>query len=285
MAASASVGLLTLSNELLIAILTACPDVPTAIALTSVNRRLRSIWLEHSGIIIETLLRPTIAAFDEALRLAKGELRLAELRLDQAHVAAQGDDGAYGFPLRDCLPGLLRNAELSASAHRACTAHRPANRRHYTSSPASYYFIRRLVLAYELKETRQWLLEELTAMSLDKAQEHVEFILFFFSRMDIAEAWKHAAAEEVMASRYNGGRTYPDVDEDAISGGWEWASDVLLCARDDKAHGLSGLEEEIWKERVELGPDYMAQIVVLEEEKERARVELGPAFMARFPML
>ena len=71
--------LLDLSNELLIAVLAASPDILTALSLSGANWRLRGIWLEHADIIIEGIIRPNIPAYNDALVLVKGELLSEQL--------------------------------------------------------------------------------------------------------------------------------------------------------------------------------------------------------------
>lgn len=242
--------MLSLSNELLLALFAACPDIRTALSLASADRRLRGIWLEHSDIIIEELLRPTIPAYDEAVRLARGELRLEQLNFDKADQTEQQNTHTPDFPVRACLPKLSRNAELCASAHGACAAFiNPPNSarnfaRTYASSPSSYYFLRRLVLGYELLEWRRPLLEEITAMSLDTIRKHTEFILFFFSYMDVQEAYKQGAGEEVVERRCPDPLDL-DLDDDIVLGGWDYACNVMIVARDDKCRGKNGLAQEM----------------------------------------
>lgn len=163
--------LLKLSNELLKTILAASPDILTALRLSSVNQRIHAIWLEHGDLIIGRFLKPNLSADGDAFLLTKVELELAESSRCPSSGSDQHSAMAGDLSVRACLFKLLHNAELCVGAHSACTACiDPLNlargylERH-PSSPSSFYFLRRLVLAFEIVQGRPQLQREIEALS------------------------------------------------------------------------------------------------------------------------
>jgi hypothetical protein len=137
-----------LSTELLIKVFAASDTILDALRLPETNRRLRDVWLEHSTQIIEPALRMSIPAYERALDLAVIETWL-QCSMDNEP------------SLQRCLPSLLRNAVLCASA---CLAYSTV-RGDDPSLPTSYYFLRRVGLGYEYPQFRDELYAELLAMS------------------------------------------------------------------------------------------------------------------------
>lgn len=124
--------LLTLPTELLIEIFAVNDMILDALNLSATIRCLNAIWLEHyERVIIERIPRPSLPAYDEAVQVAFLETRLESPTNDPSS-------------LRTCLPLLLRNADLCASA---CLAYSIAQKE-AISPPASYYFLCRAGLGF-----------------------------------------------------------------------------------------------------------------------------------------
>jgi hypothetical protein len=166
-------GLLSLSNELLIAIYSAAPTLASAVFLSGTSRRLRAVWLEHSNHIITSILPTTTPAYEDALDLAVKEetwassgtsdTQSAQYRLRPASLTTP-----MTVPARLCLRRLLQNAQLASSAANAWREHDLKRRsgsifsRHGSilkdnpnaSAEASYYMIRKLLFARRHSEAQ-----------------------------------------------------------------------------------------------------------------------------------
>ena len=59
----------SLPNELLVTVLTACPDPRTILRLSSTNRRLQSIWLVHTEAIIKSIIARQSPGYTAAVKL------------------------------------------------------------------------------------------------------------------------------------------------------------------------------------------------------------------------
>lgn len=153
-------------------------------------------------------------------------------------------------PIRLCLPRILHNADLASSATRAWEAFLAEdpgrlNYRHsmtFTTIPASYYFIRKLLLARQCPEAclRPALYQTLCASSKDAVLTHGEFCMFLTtSYADVEERVRHGVLEpeeewtEADAWKYN-----RFVNAEA----WEYVNDVLDTAANDRYHGREKLE-------------------------------------------
>lgn len=143
--------LLILSPELLKQIFSASDTVQDALSLAATSQYLRAVWLEHSDLIIEDILKPSIPAYAEAVSLAITETRLS-LSLE------------VGPHLRRCLGPLLLNADLCASA---CTAY--AGARDDDPLPQlPYYLMRRFGLGLNHPSFREDLYSELRSATREK---------------------------------------------------------------------------------------------------------------------
>lgn len=80
--------------------------------LSSVNKQLRAVWLQHTDQIVEGIIKSTIPAAEQAIDFAMTETRLRN--------SLSNDERPL---LRLWLPNLMRNAELYASAHAAYAAY------------------------------------------------------------------------------------------------------------------------------------------------------------------
>jgi hypothetical protein len=105
---------------------------------------------------MEGILRSQIPAFDDAAALAIAETSF----LDIKGPTSLSPNGPL-LSLRYCIPRLLRNAELASSACAESAAHPyPANyfgdgQEFLTPVPATYYFTRQMVLAYDHRHLRE----------------------------------------------------------------------------------------------------------------------------------
>lgn len=146
--------LIDLPAELLIQIFAASDAILDALHLSATNRLLNAVWLEHSKPIIESILKPTLPAYDEAVQLAYTEVQLesTESSIDSSP------------SLRECLPTLLRNADLCASV---CLAYSPVCK-DATLLAASYYFLRRIGLGFIHYQLRDDIYLELRSMSTEE---------------------------------------------------------------------------------------------------------------------
>lgn len=125
-------------------------SIRSAVLLFGVNRQLRAIWLEHSSHIIPSILRQEITAYRDAVSLAMLEYTWS----DNTELASLSDSShRHEGPHHLCLPQLVLNADLASSAARAWKAWmtrpeaRPPLDSTFTSVQASYYSIRKLLLA------------------------------------------------------------------------------------------------------------------------------------------
>lgn len=109
-------AILSLSNELIINVFLTSPMVYNALRFSGANQLFRDIFIEHETLIIERVLHRQIPAYDDATALAITETRL----LDNEMLTNLSPRGR--LPLRFCIPGLLRNAELASSACAECAA-------------------------------------------------------------------------------------------------------------------------------------------------------------------
>lgn len=132
-------NLLSLSNELLIAIYSSGNTIQSAVFFAATSQRLRAIWPVHSDHIIASILKPHIHAVD-----------LAVLEDTWTNV----NPSSNTTTLSKCPPRLLWNANLASRATTARAAWiadlEPSNyRKHesFTSPHASYYMMRKLHLA------------------------------------------------------------------------------------------------------------------------------------------
>jgi hypothetical protein len=236
-------GILSLPNELIINIFLASPAVHDALRLSGASRLFRAIFIEHEILIVEGILRPQIPAFDDASTLAVTETRL----LDKEVLTNLSSNGH--LPLRFCILRLLRNAELASSACADCASWKwPewSHRRRRSdplprSSPASYYFIRQAVLAYDHGHLRHSLYRKLRTAPQEWTERQHEFVEYLNAYADLEVKHKHGIIMED-----------DDWDpEDCLReilnhDKWEYAAEVIKAALSDHLHGCTRyLEEEL----------------------------------------
>lgn len=188
------VTLLSLPTEILIDILAAAPTTRTLLRLSCVNRRMRSIWQEHSQHIIASAYKTKIPHIEEAISLTLVEVRCGE-------VPRLGEPSSLHF----YLPRVLRNAGLATSV---CDA---ANRNNtlekiewetedkYTDMLRAYYLIRHTLLAYDHPELRPSVCSALSACT---------------GKMHAGNAWLRffLIASASMKLRFSNGLLEPNTD-------------------------------------------------------------------------
>jgi hypothetical protein len=217
--------LLSLSNELLIHIFAACPTVQTAMQLSSVNKQLRSIWLQRTDQIVKGIIKSTIPAADIAIDFALTETRLRNSLSDNEQP-----------PLRLWLPNLMRNAELCASAHAACAAYvDPPNcvrktLMTFSSSPAHWYFLRRVLLAFDYPQLRDSVHAELTTASEETRERIYQFHCFLVGYYNRDESIRQGVP---ITLRYPPPPGRWEDESDVHQDAWNYMDDVISCARDD----------------------------------------------------
>lgn len=115
------VGLLSLSNELLMIIYRSSPTLHEAANLAAANKELHAGWTKHNDAIVAGKLRSQIPDFEHAVDLATRETQL----LDTADSSTGNldPDSEARPPLRACVSRLLRNAELAASGRTATASY------------------------------------------------------------------------------------------------------------------------------------------------------------------
>lgn len=218
--------------------------VQTAALLSGINQRFRAVWLEHSDQIIASILEPQIPAYKDAVDLAV----LEETWTDNSHYVDP-------VPIRLCLPRLLHNADLAASATAGWDAYRARIRSYqgycppkttYTSIEASYYLARQLLLARQRPESRAPLLpalfKKIINSSTDALITYIDFNCFLTgSSASRKEQLRHdilKPEEEWSESDFHAD-SYGDL---IIYDSWEWVGDVLDTAMFDRTCGNNNLE-------------------------------------------
>lgn len=207
-------GLLSLSNELLIHVFGASDSIQDALNFSTVNHQLRAIWLEHRDQILESILRSSIPAYDEALETAALETQL-QSSLDNKP------------PLRGCLSTLLRNADLCASAHVACVEFLQ-QKGSSTPVPATYHIIRRMMLAQEFPQLRDDVLRTLQPASEGTLKAYCSYIRFLNEYAEDEEQARQGMVPE---------KTWPDplrTYDEVIIDGWDYIQDALYAALSER---------------------------------------------------
>lgn len=225
--------LISLSNELLIAVYSASPTIQCAVSLASTNTSLCAVWLEYSDHNIASVLKPQITVYDDAVDLAMLEETWANT------------PPSSPVSLRQCLARLLHNAKLPSSATAAWDAHITSMGSGYqpitniTSILTSYYLTRKLRLArlHRGANLLPALYQTLCASSRGAINTHAEFSCFFTSSYnEDEERLKHGISKPKEDwteedERYDEETMHVDVEE------WDYASDVLDVAMLDRYNG------------------------------------------------
>lgn len=215
-------GLLSLSNELLIQIFAACPTVQTAMRFSRVNKQLRSIWLQHTDVIIRGIIEATIPAADIAIEFAMLETRLRN---------SLGDNEQP--PLSLWLPNLMRNADLCASAKEAADTYvdppQPWRKTpmEYPASPAHWYFMSRVRLAFDYPQLRDAVHTELLAAPKEAREKLFRFHWFLTGYASMDEVLRQGIPQGLRL--LNG----DDYEDEMHQNAWWYQSDVIGSARGD----------------------------------------------------
>jgi hypothetical protein len=225
---------LSLSTELLLLTHSSCPIIQAAALFSGTSQRLRAVWLEHGHHIVASILKPYIPAYEDAVHLTI----LENTWTDNSHPVN---------PVRIylCLPRLLHNADLAASATAAWDAHLRRTRyrkriplRTYASKQTSYDLARKLVLARKHPESKALLLPALlntlvtsSTETLHTHQDLIDFLTFNDSTHE--ERLRHGISKpEEEWGLYD---VYDDVqDVPIIRDEWEWVRDVVEVAMKDR---------------------------------------------------
>lgn len=150
-------ALLLLPNEILINILIATPSTRALLYLSSVNRHMRAIWLEHSQHITFSAYKRNILHIQQAITLTLTEVECSEVSIPRTkdfQLAARDltrPPSSLGF----CLPRVLRNAGLASSVCDAAENNRTLYKITWptegkrTELLRAYYLIRHTILAYD----------------------------------------------------------------------------------------------------------------------------------------
>jgi hypothetical protein len=250
-------GLLSLSNELLIAIYSAVPTLESAVSLSGTSRRLRAVWLEHSNHIITSILSATTPAYEDALDLAVKEETWAssgtsDTQSAQYRLRPASSTTPTPVPARLCLPRLLQNAQLASSAAAAWMAEefdrKYGGRFKGIHAPVepSYYMMRKLLFARRHPEaqTLPALYAYLCAVPHDTLDLHCDFAEWLTSRGTAYEVKqphgmikpKEQWTEDEIWEADEYGLAHLHWDD------WVWVNDVLDAFRMNR-HGHLGHED------------------------------------------
>lgn len=210
--------LLTLPPELHIQIFAASDTILDALHLSATNQLLNAIWLKHRDPIIESILKSSLAACDEAVELALLKTRL-ESSVDDPPTPS----------LYDCLPILLQNAEPCASACLSYLAQSPDA----ASPAASYYLLRRLGLGFIHYQIRDDLYLELRAMS----KQALEIPRNLFNWLEGPSSWAEKVRQGISEDWQ---RCEADINGEWETS-WDYAKYVLGGAIDDIKYGTDNL--------------------------------------------
>ena len=170
--------LLSLPNEMLICIYTNS-IIESAVSLSSVNRRLHSIWAKHADHVAEIILRRQIPAYQDAVDLAI----LEETLIDKTQLALPTMNQVS---VRLYLSRLVHNASFASSATSAWLAYVgdlgpdtcQARSLRFISPHAAYYLMRKVVLSHQWRSKRldKHLYSTLEALSKDAIMSVDDFL-------------------------------------------------------------------------------------------------------------
>lgn len=141
---SAMVNLFSLPMRCSYASMNTAPRL-NSLCLSSVNRRLRSLWLNHTNHVAEAILRRQIPAYQDAVELVV----LEETLIYKTRLALPTTNQV---PVRLYLSQVLRNASLASSATAAWAACEggPEPDRYQAksvhNSPQAVYFLMRKIV-------------------------------------------------------------------------------------------------------------------------------------------
>jgi hypothetical protein len=230
-------GILSLSNELIINVFLASPRIHNALRLSNTSRLFRAIFLEHEALIMEGILRPQIPSFDDAAVLAITETLLWDIK---GPMSMSSD--APLLPLRFRIPRLLRNAKLASSTCAESAAH-PLLAKYFgdggdvlTPVPATYYFIRQVLLAYDFRHLRDPLYRRLRTAPVEWINRQNQLVSFLFYDANLAYQFRHRIHSTLGdITEYPGKRFTTDR--------WIFAVEVITSAQLDRRQPTGNLLE------------------------------------------
>ena len=234
--------LLSLPNEMLMCIYMCSSTIESAVSLSTVNKRLYLVWLEHMDQITESILRRHIPDYEDAVDLAI----LEDTRINDTHLTPSTTDP---FPIRLYLSKLLHNASLASSATAAWLLYEGDDnyqaKSAHISSHAAYYLMRKVVFSHRRRSKRvdRQIFSTFRALSEDAMRTFDEFLCFLTSSYaDHDERLKHGipkpeedwTEEDEWEEEENGHVNTED---------WKYLDDILDAALAHKFHDDSKLKE------------------------------------------
>lgn len=238
---------LSLPSELILDIYTRISTLDCAARLSSTNKRLRSVWLENDSRIAEAILRPRVPSYEDAVELA-----ILETLINETQLSGVKKQTSVCFYVRR----LLHNASLASSATTAWTrwladvpTHDHRHQTTYTSLHASYYLMRKILLAHQHPESRlhKTLFSILRALSRDTALMYSEFNDFLLGPFgDEIESEQHGIFKNEEYWTEEEEMEY-EMGSHVVVEEWKYVGDVLDAAMLDKVHGYQKLEGQLFK--------------------------------------
>lgn len=197
-----------LPTELLIELLIARPTAQTLLQLSSINRHMRAVWLEHSKHIIIANYKQRIPHIRQAIALTLTEVQSGEIpKSPNDHSSPAAPKGARDQPpppIRLYLPRVVHNARLASAAcddlakiTRAGDRSWQATEDPYTDSLRAYYLSCHIALAWDHPQLRPTVMTTLSETPYDMLQEceHLFFPLTASPSSEIHSA--HAIWERI----------------------------------------------------------------------------------------
>lgn len=236
--------LLSLPNEILVKLLVTAPSTRALLRLSSTNRRMRSIWLEHSHHIIVAAYKTKIPHIEQAIDLTLAEVQCGEVSVPRAknnHIAAP-ESTRVPSPLGLCLPRVLRNAGLASSVCSAASRNNTLQKITWqTEDPRTeilraYFLIRQTLLAYDHPELRPPVLSAFATLSerMHRANSWVAFFMLAAAPSKLRDA--HGMFERNPDAWYGNDRD-PDEDSLRLVDRWSGANAVIARARSNHMDG------------------------------------------------
>lgn len=232
-----------LPNEILLLVFTCSPTIRSALRLSSVSQRFQSVWEQNKNHITRLVFEQQISDYEDAVLLATAEAKCSAPSL--AHPS-----------LRALAPYLVRNAEMGSRVTSRnvdwINSLPKENSRHtvvYTSQLASYYMIRRLVMACHRRSLRSALRLELEASSIAVLATHDEIATFMTYWMDYEESWRQQILIEREKEEHT---THDEMRFEKNKPEWNWMSEIMAKTLDAKIYKHKDWPplEELWAERV-----------------------------------
>lgn len=237
-------ALLSLPNEVLINILIAAPSTRALLRLSGTNRRMRSIWLEHSHHIIVSAYKTEIPHIEKAIDLTLAEVQCGEVSIPHAkkdHIAA-AESIRVPSPLGLCLPRVLRNAGLASSVCNAASSNDTLQKITWqTEDPRTeilraYFLIRHTLLAFDHPELRPPVILAFATLS-DKMHRANSWVAFFMLAAAPTKLRDAHGMFERNPDAWNGNDRDPDQDPSRLVDRWSGANAVIARARSNHMDG------------------------------------------------